>query len=97
MNDFIKRLIAKLEEEDETQTITTDRIKETVKELEKEDFNIRKQWYLTGYRHAKRECKEVIDELELYTVGRLNTQKVEISVLQLQRCINKLKERQENE
>lgn len=34
---------------------------------------------------------DVIDDLEVYTSGRPNTMKVEISVLQLQRFINKLK------
>ena len=34
---------------------------------------------------------EVIDALEVYTAGRLNTSKVNVTVLQLQRCINKLK------
>ena len=37
------------------------------------------------------EVNDVIDELEVYTIGRPNTTKVEISVLQLQRFINKLK------
>lgn len=37
------------------------------------------------------EVNDVIDELEVYTSGRPNTMKVEISVLQLQRFINKLK------
>ena len=37
------------------------------------------------------EVNDVIDELEVYTCGRPNTMKVEISVLQLQRFINKLK------
>ena len=41
----------------------------------------------------KREnVEKVIDELEVYTAGRLNTQKVEISVLQLQRFVNALKD-----
>ena len=40
----------------------------------------------------RKDVNKVIDELEVYTVGRLNTQKVEISVLQLQRIINSLKE-----
>lgn len=35
---------------------------------------------------------EVIDEMEVYTAGRPNTEKVHISVLQLQRFINALKE-----
>ena len=34
---------------------------------------------------------EVIDALEVYTAGRLNTSKVNVTVLQLQRYINKLK------
>ena len=37
------------------------------------------------------DINDVIDELEVYTCGRPNTMKVEISVLQLQRLINKLK------
>ena len=37
------------------------------------------------------DVNDVIDELEVYTSGRPNTMKVEISVLQLQRIINKLK------
>ena len=37
------------------------------------------------------EVNDVIDELEVYTCGRPNTMKVEISGLQLQRFINKLK------
>ena len=37
------------------------------------------------------EVNDVIDELEVYTCGRPNTMKVEVSVLQLQRFINKLK------
>lgn len=41
---------------------------------------------------SRQEVNKVVDELEVYTVGRLNTQKVEISVLQLQRFINALKE-----
>ena len=40
---------------------------------------------------SRSDVTKVIDELEIYTVGRLNTQKVEISVLQLQRFINTLK------
>lgn len=39
----------------------------------------------------RREVNDVIDELEVYTSGRPNTMKVEVSVLQLQRFINKLK------
>ena len=37
------------------------------------------------------DINDVIDELEVYTYGRPNTMKVEVSVLQLQRLINKLK------
>ena len=37
------------------------------------------------------EVNNLIDELEVYICGRPNTMKVEISVLQLQRFINKLK------
>ena len=37
------------------------------------------------------EVNDVIDELEVYTCGKPNTMKVEISVLQLRRFINKLK------
>ena len=40
---------------------------------------------------SRNEVNDVIDELEVYTSGRPNTMKVEISVLQLQRFINKLK------
>ena len=40
---------------------------------------------------GRSEVNDVIDELEIYTSGRPNTMKVEISVLQLQRFINKLK------
>ena len=40
---------------------------------------------------SRREVNDVIDELEVYTYGRPNTMKVEVSVLQLQRLINKLK------
>lgn len=40
---------------------------------------------------SRSEINDVIDELEVYTCGRPNTMKVEISVLQLQRFINKLK------
>ena len=40
---------------------------------------------------SRSEVNNVIDELEVYTCGRPNTMKVEISVLQLQRLINKLK------
>ena len=40
---------------------------------------------------SRSEVNDVIDELEVYTCGRPNTMKVEISVLQLQRFINKLK------
>ena len=40
---------------------------------------------------GRSEVNDVIDELEVYTSGRPNTMKVEISVLQLQRFINKLK------
>ena len=40
---------------------------------------------------SRSEVNNVIDELEVYTCGRPNTMKVEISVLQLQRFINKLK------
>ena len=40
---------------------------------------------------SRSEVNDVIDELEVYTCGRPNTMKVEISVLQLQRLINKLK------
>ena len=40
---------------------------------------------------SRSEVNDVIDGLEVYTSGRPNTMKVEISVLQLQRFINKLK------
>ena len=40
---------------------------------------------------SRSEVNDVIDKLEVYTSGRPNTMKVEISVLQLQRLINKLK------
>ena len=40
---------------------------------------------------SRSEVNDVIDELEVYTSGRPNTMKVEISVLQLQRFIKKLK------
>lgn len=40
---------------------------------------------------SRLEVNDVIDELEVYTSGRPNTMKVEVSVLQLQRFINKLK------
>lgn len=40
---------------------------------------------------SRSEVNAVIDELEVYTSGRPNTMKVEVSVLQLQRFINKLK------
>ena len=40
---------------------------------------------------SRSEVNDVVDELEVYTCGRPNTMKVEISVLQLQRFINKLK------
>ncbi len=40
---------------------------------------------------SRSEVNDIIDELEVYTSGRPNTTKVEISVLQLQRLINKLK------
>ena len=40
---------------------------------------------------SRSEVNDVIDELEVYTCGRPNTMKVGISVLQLQRFINKLK------
>ena len=40
---------------------------------------------------SRSEVNDVIDELEVYTCGRLNTMKVELSVLQLQRFIKKLK------
>ena len=40
---------------------------------------------------GRSEVNDVIDELEVYTCGRPNTMKVEVSVLQLQRFINKLK------
>lgn len=39
----------------------------------------------------REDVNEVIDALEVYTVGRMNTEKVQISVLQLQRFINTLK------
>ena len=40
---------------------------------------------------SRSEVNNVIDKLEVYTCGRPNTKKVEVSVLQLQRFINKLK------
>ena len=40
---------------------------------------------------SRSEVNDVIDKLEVYTCGRPNTIKVEVSVLQLQRFINKLK------
>ena len=40
---------------------------------------------------SRSEVNDVIDELEVYTSDRPNTMKVEVSVLQLQRFINKLK------
>lgn len=41
---------------------------------------------------AIEEIQEVIDSMEIYTAERLNVSKVEISVLQMQRFINRLKE-----
>ena len=40
---------------------------------------------------SRSEVNDAIDELEIYTCGRPNTMKVEMSVSQLQRFINKLK------
>lgn len=40
---------------------------------------------------SRSEVNDVIDELEVYTSGRSNIMKVEVSVLQLRRFINKLK------
>ena len=40
---------------------------------------------------SRSEVNDVIDELEVYTCGKPNTMKVEVSVLQLKRFINKLK------
>lgn len=40
---------------------------------------------------SRSEVNAVIDELEVYTSDRPNTMKVEVSVLQLQRYINKLR------
>lgn len=40
---------------------------------------------------SRSEVNDVIYGLEVYTSGRPNTMKVEVSVLQLQRFINKLK------
>ena len=40
---------------------------------------------------SRSDVNYVIDELEVYTCGRPNIMKVEVSVLQLQRFINKLK------
>lgn len=40
---------------------------------------------------SRSKVNNVIDELEVYTCGRPNNMKVEVSVLQLQRFINKLK------
>lgn len=40
---------------------------------------------------SRSDVNDIIDELEVYTCGRPNTMKVEVSVLQLQRFINKLK------
>lgn len=40
---------------------------------------------------SRSDVNNLIDELEVYTCGRPNTMKVEISVLQLQSFINKLK------
>ena len=40
---------------------------------------------------SRSELNDVIDGLEVYTCGRPNTMKVEVSVLQLKRFINKLK------
>ena len=40
---------------------------------------------------SRSEVNDAIDELEVYTCGRHNTMKVEISVLQLQGLIHKLK------
>ena len=40
---------------------------------------------------SRSELNDVINELEIYADGRPNTSKVEVSVLQLRRWINKLK------
>ena len=40
---------------------------------------------------SRSEVNDIIDELEVYTCGKPNTMKVEVSVLQLKRFINKLK------
>ena len=39
----------------------------------------------------REDLTDVIDGLEVYTVGRMNIEKVQITVLQLQRFINALK------
>ena len=40
---------------------------------------------------SRSEINDIVDELEIYADGRPNTDKVEVSVLQLRRWINKLK------
>ena len=92
MKEFIEKLISRMEAQPTEQFVGTygnhelvsaviDCCVECVNQLAEE------------YKPATNSnIQEVIDNLEVYTVGRLNTSKVEISVLQLQRYINRLKQ-----
>ena len=43
------------------------------------------------FEKIRERLQDVIDGIEVYTVGRLNTEKANISILQLQRFANELK------
>ena len=47
---------------------------------------------LDKIENASQKLESLIDNMEIYTVGRPNTEKVQVSVLQMQRFINEIKD-----
>ena len=103
MNEFIEKLIGRLEEQKSKYQYLADSsnfdgwAQEEKKYLAKEEMceeiiEIVNQLAEEYKLKTNANMQEVIDNLEVYTVGRLNTSKVDISVLQLQRYINRLKQ-----
>ena len=47
---------------------------------------------LDKIENTSQKLESLIDNMEIYTAGRLNTEKVQVSVLQMQRFINEIKD-----
>jgi flagellin-specific chaperone FliS len=93
MKEFIEKLLGRLEERIQQNAGWDDEEYWAGENFAYEDAIEIVNELAEEYKPTKNaDIQEVIDNLEVYTVGRLNTSKVEISVLQLQRYINRLKQ-----